>query len=295
MANFINSIKVGETEAMILACIPHSGTPTSSTEGDVGALLMDTTNGTLYKCTSASSGVYTWVKVADGAGGGSSVEIVDGTGSRTDAVMSQAAVTNELVGKLDKLEGNTTNQLYGVNPQGTQRGYLATATSLVKYSIPMRGEDLNFKVQLSSDPESCAQKKYVDDLVSGISGGSSVPEVITMTSDPGSVTYSIQLQVGASSRYYYRRCVIVCDGLSNVDGFYLTFSNASFGAASIFRYDNMSDGSLYISASLNQLLFSPNSNASNTWMVVLDFYYDYILRQLYVNVSGGSPLSFSNG
>lgn len=41
-------------------CITGNGEPTTTTEGAVGCLYLDTITGTLYKCTAVENGVYTW-------------------------------------------------------------------------------------------------------------------------------------------------------------------------------------------------------------------------------------------
>lgn len=48
-----------------IPCITGEGVATTTTEGAVGCLYMNTENGELYKCVSANEGVYTWEKVAD--------------------------------------------------------------------------------------------------------------------------------------------------------------------------------------------------------------------------------------
>lgn len=50
--------------------ISGSSAPTTATVGTVGQLYEDTTNGKLYQCTAVSGGVYTWVEVGGGSGGG---------------------------------------------------------------------------------------------------------------------------------------------------------------------------------------------------------------------------------
>lgn len=52
-----------------------AGAPTTATEGTVGQLYEDTTNGKLYQCTAVSGSTYTWAEVgAGGSGGGSSIK-----------------------------------------------------------------------------------------------------------------------------------------------------------------------------------------------------------------------------
>lgn len=72
--------------------IKNAGAPTTSTVGTVGQLLEDTTNGKLYQCTAVSGNTYTWTEV--GAGGGSSVTVVQTTGTSTTDVMSQNATSS---------------------------------------------------------------------------------------------------------------------------------------------------------------------------------------------------------
>lgn len=60
--NFVESFNLFGTEAAQKACITINGAPTTSTEGAVGCLCMNTKDGTVYKCTKAVNGVYTWVQ-----------------------------------------------------------------------------------------------------------------------------------------------------------------------------------------------------------------------------------------
>ena len=81
--------------------IKGAGAPTTSTVGTVGKLYEDTTNGDLYQCTAVSGSTYTWEQV----GGGSSVNVVQSTGTSTTDVMSQKATTDMvyLNGAKDKI------------------------------------------------------------------------------------------------------------------------------------------------------------------------------------------------
>ena len=73
------------------------GAPTTATEGVVGGLYEDNTNGKLYICTAITAGTdpdpdtYTWEEVGAGGGG---VTPVQTTGTSTTDVMSQNATTN---------------------------------------------------------------------------------------------------------------------------------------------------------------------------------------------------------
>lgn len=66
--NYVDSFNLFGTEAKQNPSITGSGAPTTSTEGAVGCLYMDTDTGALYKCTAAADGVYTWTSV-EGSGG----------------------------------------------------------------------------------------------------------------------------------------------------------------------------------------------------------------------------------
>lgn len=50
--------------------VSGAGAPTTATVGTIGQLYEDTTNGKLYQCTAVSGGIYTWVEVGGGSGGG---------------------------------------------------------------------------------------------------------------------------------------------------------------------------------------------------------------------------------
>ena len=71
------------------------GVPTTATEGVVGGLYEDNTNGKLYICTAITAGTdpdpdtYTWEEV----GGGGGVTVAQTTGTSTTDVMSQDATT----------------------------------------------------------------------------------------------------------------------------------------------------------------------------------------------------------
>ena len=58
--NYVESFNLLGVEAKQIPCIKGEGAPTTSTEGAVGCFYIDTLVGTLYKCTAASSGNYTW-------------------------------------------------------------------------------------------------------------------------------------------------------------------------------------------------------------------------------------------
>lgn len=100
---YVNAMQVGGREVAFVACIPMSGKPSKTTAGEVGVLAMDTSSATkdVYKCVAETEDGYFWELLASGGtGGGSSVEIVQGAGDRTDAVMSQKAVTDFVKGNL---------------------------------------------------------------------------------------------------------------------------------------------------------------------------------------------------
>jgi len=60
--NHVEAFDLYGVEAKQIPTITGEGAPTTATEGAVGCLYMDTTNGDLYKCTAATDGAFTWVK-----------------------------------------------------------------------------------------------------------------------------------------------------------------------------------------------------------------------------------------
>ena len=58
--NYVESFNLFGVDAKQIPSILGSGAPTNDTEGAVGCFYMDTDTGTVYKCTAAESGVYTW-------------------------------------------------------------------------------------------------------------------------------------------------------------------------------------------------------------------------------------------
>lgn len=66
--NYVESFKLFGTEAMQIPCIKGDGAPTTSTQGAVGCLYMDTSSKSkgLYKCVDVTEGVYTWEPCASG-------------------------------------------------------------------------------------------------------------------------------------------------------------------------------------------------------------------------------------
>lgn len=66
--NYVESFDLFGVPAKQISSITGSGAPTTTTEGAVGCLYMDTGTGDLYKCTAAVDGVYTWVEAGNGSG-----------------------------------------------------------------------------------------------------------------------------------------------------------------------------------------------------------------------------------
>ncbi len=94
--------------------IANAGAPTTSTEGTVGLLLEDTTNGVLYQCTevdtSNNPAVYTWREVAN-------IEQLSWR-QRKPAVVWEvdgAVVTTGLVGVGEDISANPNWQLTNLN------------------------------------------------------------------------------------------------------------------------------------------------------------------------------------
>ena len=143
--NYVESLDLLGSEVKQIPNITGAGAPTTATEGAVGCLYMDTTTGDMYKCTAASDGVYTWV---------------DG-----------------LAGKLDKTDESW--RLYGTAEAGVQKLYYmtdkGTAGYVATYGYENVGEKFYGGYLPSGDPTKpyqCANKKYVDEKLSEVGGGS---------------------------------------------------------------------------------------------------------------------------
>ena len=63
--NFVKSFNMFGTDAMQIPCIAGTGAPTTSTDGAVGMLYMDTSSsdGELWKCTGVNGAQYMWTKL----------------------------------------------------------------------------------------------------------------------------------------------------------------------------------------------------------------------------------------
>lgn len=287
MSNFINSINVGGLETKLIACLTKSGAPSSTTEGDVGVLLMDTDTGDLYKCTGASSGVYTWVKISEGTGGGSSVEIVDGTGDRMDAVMSQKASTDAFV----PIVPYNLNGAYGAYVTDGN-GFSLRKLSWVgthSDSIAVRGVNGVLQVGAPTAANHATTKTYVD-------AATSIRYCPTSSTDDGVQVYSVSLVgvVGGNANYtLYRRCIIPCNGYACSPGVDISLSNASISSGSdckIFRWDNLTSQEVSITYTTpNTISVRPSYYCPTNFMLVLDIYYyfDGAYKMLYISASGG--------
>lgn len=75
--NYVESFNLLGVEAKQIPCIKGDGAPTTTTEGAVGCFYIDTTTGTLYKCTADSDGNYTWLTF-EGEKGNPGVDGKDG-------------------------------------------------------------------------------------------------------------------------------------------------------------------------------------------------------------------------
>lgn len=134
-----------------------AGAPTTSTIGTVGQLYQDTTNGDLYQLKSINTTVtpneYNWEIV-----GGSSVNVVQTTGTSTTDVMSQNAVTNALANKADASAIPTVNNaVLTIQNNGTSVGeFAANASSNVTANIPAATTSTYGVTQLSISTSSTA-------------------------------------------------------------------------------------------------------------------------------------------
>lgn len=104
--NYVESFNLLGVEAKQIPNITGEGAPTTTTEGAVGCLYMNTRTGDVYKCTAVTDGVYTWVRTLDEKDKNELAEdiaekfdkknVVQTPGGSETNVMSQKAVTVEV-------------------------------------------------------------------------------------------------------------------------------------------------------------------------------------------------------
>ena len=107
-----------------------------------------------------------------GGGGGASVEVLQDTGSRTDAVMSQAATTVALATKLDARKNSNKEypELYQVSTKGDQGARVLQSiwqddeTALIAYSAVQRDQNGCVQVGTPKKKVDATSKKYVDSV-----------------------------------------------------------------------------------------------------------------------------------
>lgn len=234
--NYVDSFNLFGVEAKQNPSIKGSGAPTTSTEGAVGCLYMDIGTGDVYKCTSATDGVYTWKYL-----GGTPEALTYLEQSLTDDQKVQArenidAVGNEILDveyspNLLDLSSMTESSLLGTN------GVLYPGSS---YAL------------------------YVTTAHISCSPGDTIRYQFTYTSGTQSVRYDNTQQPGWTSMY--RICGYDADG-NFVDGSYASNANVYSvpdGVVSIrvsFRADQ-----------LNANQFSENSIIIQADATVVPFY-----------------------
>ena len=75
-SGYVRSLTINGNRYNLAVNQTGSGSPGNAHEGALGQLYMDIDTGTMYKCTAISGGVYTWDKLENGTGGGTTVSMV---------------------------------------------------------------------------------------------------------------------------------------------------------------------------------------------------------------------------
>ena len=73
---YIRSLTINGNRYNLAVNQTGGGSPGNAHEGVLGQLYMDIDTGIMYKCTAISGGVYTWDKLENGTGGGTTVSMV---------------------------------------------------------------------------------------------------------------------------------------------------------------------------------------------------------------------------
>lgn len=97
---YIDYIEINGVRGDIPVNQSGKGAPTTSTEGAVAQIYMDTNTGDLYKCTQAANGVYTWVKIQAGSGG--TVTVDNALSSTSENPVQNKVIKAALDGKQAK-------------------------------------------------------------------------------------------------------------------------------------------------------------------------------------------------
>ena len=130
-----------------------------------------------------------------------SVEVVQETGERTDAVMSQKSTTDALNGKLDKVtESYWAQRLYGVDTAGNQILH-NLRWQPEAYSVAQRGDYGTLAVGTPVSESHATTKKYVDDAIAKAGGGSSEYTIINWEEDIEANAYD---EEGFAKPYAYK-------------------------------------------------------------------------------------------
>lgn len=162
--NYVEYFNLLGVDAKQIPSITGEGAPTTSTEGAVGCLYMNTLTGDMYKCTAVETDGYVW-KTSDGKDGANgadgvsphigengnwwvgevdtgvkaSVEIAQTTGDSEDKVMSQKAVTDELnllsYGKIE----HAVNPINGVESSSTGEVSSSNTRLLIQCKLQSNG------------------------------------------------------------------------------------------------------------------------------------------------------------
>lgn len=138
MMNFVDTLDIMGTAVRLIPCITGNGAPTAETDGDVGALYLDKTGGTIYVCTDTG----TWKPLT--------VSVDSALSDTSENPVQNKTVKAAIDAKIDKTA--------------------ATTDTFAANTLPLRGTDGNFSIGTPTADNQAATKKYVDDAVA--SGGS---------------------------------------------------------------------------------------------------------------------------
>lgn len=123
----------GEPVATI-PCIVGSVAPTAATFGKVGCLYMNDKNGSVYACTAAADGAYTWVPIAGGSGA-SEVFIAEYS-KTTFAEMDEAYSAGKV---LFLRTGSYLVPMYNIEAGTSVSFYRTTSTQIINYYRTAKG------------------------------------------------------------------------------------------------------------------------------------------------------------
>ncbi len=219
----LSKLKVGETVYAIPKEILQGTTaPTTETVGELGQFYTDTTSGTSYQCKSIVEGVYTWVEMVDK--------------NQLDTKITKP--DNPSVESLLRINANGSTQLMQIGNYsgGAIKGRIPAYVDATKEYNKVVPSGILVTGTPTGDGHA-ANKKYVDDAIANVGGGSggskSYLHTFTVYGDLDGTTNNI-----AAEGYFYSTSQSTNMFVINGDTISINASNLQTITSNILVYDS---------------------------------------------------------